>query len=85
MTNEQLIERAIEQLKDNKVRKDMLESPRVRPAAVVYFKIHPNQNVMLVLDKESGEQITAYFGSDPFLKEYMSHCLDTENAPQSPL
>jgi hypothetical protein len=74
MTHEELIEKAIEQLKNNKVTKDMLESPHVRDAAVVYFKIRPSSNCMLVLDRQTGERITAHFGSDPLLKEYMSHC-----------
>ncbi len=30
---------------------------------------------MLVLDSQTGEQITASFTSDPLLREYMSHCL----------
>jgi hypothetical protein len=74
MTHEELVQKAIEQLKNNKVTQDMLESPHVRDATVIYFKIRPNSNCMLVLDSQTGEQITAQFGNDPFLKEYMSHC-----------
>jgi hypothetical protein len=74
MTHDKLIQKAIEQLKDNKVTKEMLESPHVRDAAVVYFKIRPHSNCLLVLDSQTGEQITAHFTSDPLLKEYMSHC-----------
>jgi hypothetical protein len=74
MTHDELIQKAIEQLKDNKVTKEMLESPHVRDAAVVYFKIRPHSNCMLVLDSQTGEQITGHFSSDPLLREYMSHC-----------
>jgi hypothetical protein len=74
MTHDELIRRAIEQLKENKVTSAMLESPHVRDAAVVYFKIRPDSNCMLVLDSQTGEKIVGYFSNEPFIPEYMSHC-----------
>ena len=74
MTHEELVQSAIEQLKRNKVTPDMIESPHVRDAAVVYFKIRPHSNCMLVLDSQTGEQITGHFSNDPLLLEYVSHC-----------
>lgn len=74
MSHEELIQTAIKQLKENnKLQEHMLESPRVRDAAVVYFKIRPDSNVMLVLDSQTGEGITAHFSPDPFLIEHMRH------------
>ena len=73
MTHNALIQQAIGQLAENKVGKDMLEDPHIRDAAVVYFKIRPDSNCMVVLDSRSGEQISAQFSDKPFLKEYMNH------------
>ncbi|MGA3266995.1 MAG: hypothetical protein ABSE16_09255 [Verrucomicrobiota bacterium] len=75
LTHDALIQQAIGQLAQNKVRKDMLEMPVVRDAALVYFKIKPADNVEMLLDSHSGEQIFAKFApiSHPFLKEYMSN------------
>ena len=76
VTHEELIQIAIGRLAArNKVAQDKLADPQVRDAAVVYFKIRPHSNCMLVLDSQTGEQITAHFGPDPFLQKYMSHCL----------
>jgi hypothetical protein len=72
MTDDELIQKAIEQLKRNKVEKGMLESPLVHDAAVVYFKIRSGSNisyVMMVLDRQTGEQLNATFGPNPFLKQ----------------
>lgn len=77
MTHEELVDEAIEQLKKNNISKDMLGNPVVRDAAVVYFTIQadstskPDSNGALVLDIQTGEQISARFSSDPLLKEYV--------------
>jgi hypothetical protein len=50
----------------------MLESPLVHDAAVVYFKIRSGSDisyVMMVLDRQTGEQLNATFGPNPFLKQ----------------
>ncbi len=73
MTHEELVQKAIEQLKENnKIPSNVLESPHVRDAAVVYFKFRRSDtNCMLVLDSQTGELITAHFGPEPLLREYM--------------
>ena len=74
MTHDELIQKAIEHLKANKVTEEMLSDPQVREAAVLYFKIRPHSNCKLTLDSKTGEQIDAYFTPDPLLREYMDHC-----------
>lgn len=74
MTHDELIQKAVEQLKSNKLTRDMLADPQVRDAVVVYFKIRPHSNCMLTLDSKTGEQINAYFTPDPLLLEYYDHC-----------
>jgi hypothetical protein len=78
LTQEELVNKAIGHLKnDNKITKDMLESPVVRDAAAVYFLIRadprkaPGSNCALVLDSQTGEEISGQFsGKDALLKEY---------------
>jgi len=72
MTHDSLVQQAIGQLAQNGVKKDILENPQFRDATVVYFKIHPDSNVRMVLDSHSGEQISASFSDKMFLKEYLS-------------
>jgi hypothetical protein len=72
MTHDTLVQQAIGQLAQNGVKKDTLENPQVRDATVVYFKIHPDSNVRMVLDSHTGEQISAQFSDHMFLKEYLS-------------
>ncbi len=76
MTHNELIQKAIEHLKNNKVEKDMLESPLVHDATVVYFKIKSKTGsysyVMMLLDSQTGEQLNANFGPRPFLRR--SYC-----------
>jgi hypothetical protein len=77
MTHDEIIQKAIEHLKENKVTKEMLDSPRVRERTVafVWFKISGHSNCRLMLDSQTGELLGRQFSSDPFLEEYMSHCL----------
>ncbi len=74
MTHEELIQIAIEQLKDNKVTREMIADPIVRDAAVVYFKIKPHANLKLTLDSKTGEQIEYLYTQDTLLPEYYDHC-----------
>jgi hypothetical protein len=82
MTDDELIQKAIEHLKPNKVTEEMLSDPQVREAAVVYFKIRPHLNCMLTLDSGTGEQISKYFTPDPLLREYMDHCRRPKEAEE---
>ena len=76
MTHDEIIQKAIEHLKENKVTKEMLDSPRVRERTVafVWFKISEHSNCRLMLDSQTGELLSREFSSDPFLEEYISHC-----------
>lgn len=74
MTHDELIQKAIEQPRANKFPPEMLLDPRICEAAVVYFKIRPHSNCMLTLDSKTGEQIGAYFTTDPLLREHYDHC-----------
>lgn len=70
MTNDQFIKKAVEHLKThNKIGEDKLENPLIHDAKAVYFKIHPDSYVMMVLDSQTGEQLNANFGPNPFLKQ----------------
>jgi len=74
MTKDELIQKAIECLKKNKVEKDMLESPRVHEATAVYFKMKdqpssPDSYIMMLLDSQTGEQLSTHFAPDPFLHQ----------------
>jgi hypothetical protein len=73
MTHDALTQQAIGQLvAQNKVGKDKLENPQVRDATVIYFKIRPDSNVRMVYDSHSGDQISADFSDQMFLKEYLT-------------
>ena len=74
MTRDELIQRAMEQLKGNNVTCGMLADPQVRDAAVVYFKIRPHSNCMLILDSQTGDRISGHFTTNPLLREYVDHC-----------
>ena len=76
MTKDELIQKAIEHLKENKVTKEMLADPHVRErrVAFVWFKMHGHQNCQILLDSQTGELLGQQFGPDPFLLEYVSHC-----------
>jgi hypothetical protein len=74
MTHEELIQRAIEHLKENKVTKETLSSPRVREVKVafIWFKIRDHSNCRLMLD--TGELLGREFSTEPLLHEYFYHC-----------
>jgi hypothetical protein len=76
MTHDELIQKAIEHLKSNKVTKEMLESPRVleRTVAFVLFKISGHSNCRLLLDSQTGELLSSEFSQDAFSEDYKSHC-----------
>lgn len=70
MTNEQFIEKAVKHLiTRNKVEEEDIERPIVHDTKAVYFKIRPDVYGMMTFDSQTGEQIMANFGVDPFLKQ----------------
>lgn len=76
MTHDELIQKAAEHLKQNKVTKDMLESPRVRERTVAFvlFKITGHSNCRLMLDSQTGELLSSEFSRDAFSEDFVSHC-----------
>ena len=76
MTTDELIQKAIEHLKDCKVTKEMLDDPhvRVRSVAFVGFKMHGHRNCEIMFDSQTGELLSQKFSTDAFFAEYVSHC-----------
>lgn len=76
MTKDELIQKAIERLKENKVTKEMLSEPhvRVRTIAYVWFKMRGHRNCQLMFDAQTGELLGQMFTTDALLPEYLSHC-----------
>lgn len=76
MTKDELIQKAIECLKESKVTNEMLADPHIRErrVAFVWFKMHGHQNCQILLDSQTGELLGRQFGPDAFLLEYVSHC-----------
>ena len=76
MTHDELIQKAIEHLKRNKVTKEMLDSPRVRERTVafVWFKISGHSNCRLMLDSQTGELLSSEFSRYAFSEDHVSHC-----------
>jgi hypothetical protein len=76
MTKDELIQKAIECLKENKVTKEMLSEAHVRERTVAYvwFKMRGHSNCQIMFDTQTGELLGRLFSPDAFLPEYVSHC-----------
>ena len=76
MTKDELIQKAIERLKENKVTQEMLSEPHVRERTVAYvwFKMRGHSNCQLMFDTQTGELLGRMFTTDALLPEYVSHC-----------
>lgn len=76
MTKDELIQKAIECLKESKYTQEMLSEPHVRERTVAYvwFKIRGHRNCQIMFDTQTGECLGRLFSPDPFLREYVSHC-----------
>src|ERR1039458_10843437 len=76
MTHDEIIQKAIEHLKENKVTKEMLDSPHVRERTVAFvlFKISGHSNCRLMLDSQTGELLSSEFSRYAFSEDYVSHC-----------
>jgi len=76
MTKDELIQKAIEHLKENKVTKEMLADPHAceRKVAFVWFKMPGHRNCEIMFDSQTGELLGRKFSCYSFLPEYVSYC-----------
>jgi hypothetical protein len=76
MTKDELIQKAIECLKENKVTQEMLSEPHVceRTVAYVWFKMRGYRNCQIMFDTQTGELLGKMFTTGALLPEYVSYC-----------